>query len=32
LWTYTANYVMSPDLDYQPTSDEIVRFFDMSWK
>lgn len=32
LWTYTANYVMSPALDYKPTSDEIVRFFDMGWK
>lgn len=32
LWTYTANYVMSPELNYKPTPDEIVRFFDMSWK
>lgn len=32
LWTYTASYVMSPDLDFAPTADEFVRFFDMSWK
>lgn len=32
LWTYTANYVMSQELDFTPTPDEFVRFFDMSWK
>src|SRR5690606_2526769 len=30
LWTYTANYVMSQELDFTPTPDEFVRFFDMS--
>ncbi|RWR27105.1 ABC transporter substrate-binding protein [Sinirhodobacter populi] len=32
LWTYTSNYVMASDLDFEPTPDEFVRFFDMSWK
>lgn len=32
LWSYTSNYVMSPELDYTPTADEYVRFYDMSWK
>lgn len=32
LWAYTANYVMSPDLDFAPTPDEYVRFFEMNWK
>ncbi|MQQ09133.1 ABC transporter substrate-binding protein [Epibacterium sp. SM1979] len=31
LWTYNVNYVMSPDVAYTPTNDEIVRFFDISW-
>ena len=32
LWTYTSNYVMSEELDFTPTPDEFVRFYDMSWK
>lgn len=32
LWTYTASYIMSPELDFTPTPDEFVRFSDMSWK
>lgn len=32
LWSYTSNYVMAPDLDYAPTADEYIRFYDMSWK
>ncbi|MFC4670992.1 ABC transporter substrate-binding protein [Seohaeicola nanhaiensis] len=32
LWTYPTNYVISADLDFVPTADEVVRFFDMSWK
>ncbi len=32
LWTYNVNYVMTPEVDYKPTDDEIVRFFDFKWK
>jgi peptide/nickel transport system substrate-binding protein len=32
LWTYNVNYVMSNDLAFTPTDDEIIRFFDFSWK
>lgn len=32
LWSYTSNYVMSPELDFTPTPDEYVRFYDMAWK
>ncbi|NHF74406.1 ABC transporter substrate-binding protein [Paracoccus xiamenensis] len=32
LWTYTSNYVMSEELNFTPTPDEFVRFYDMSWK
>jgi len=32
LWTYTSNYVMAEGLDFTPTPDEFVRFYDMSWK
>ncbi|WP_102225706.1 ABC transporter substrate-binding protein [Acidimangrovimonas sediminis] len=31
LWTYSSNYVMSKELKFAPTPDEIPRFFDMSW-
>ncbi|MGR3441723.1 ABC transporter substrate-binding protein [Salipiger abyssi] len=31
LWTYNVNYVMSPEMDFTPTDDELVRFFDFSW-
>lgn len=31
LFTYNSNYVFSKDVDFTPTPDEIVRFFDMSW-
>lgn len=32
LWTYNVNYVMSNDVVYTPTDDEIIRFFDFAWK
>ncbi len=32
LWTYNVNYVMSDEVTYTPTDDEIVRFFDFGWK
>ncbi|HEY0275993.1 MAG TPA: ABC transporter substrate-binding protein, partial [Paenirhodobacter sp.] len=32
LWAYTTNYVMAPALDFTPTPDEYVRFYDMKWK
>ncbi len=32
LFSYNSNYVFTKDVDYTPTPDEIVRFFDMSWK
>lgn len=32
LWTYNVNYVLSKDLAFVPTDDEIVRFADFSWK
>ena len=32
LWTYNVNYVMSPEVAFTPTDDEIVRFFDISWQ
>ncbi|MBO9467310.1 ABC transporter substrate-binding protein [Tropicibacter sp. R15_0] len=32
LWSYNVNYVMSQEVSYAPTNDEIVRFFDFSWK
>jgi peptide/nickel transport system substrate-binding protein len=31
LWTYTTNYVMAKDLNFTPTPDEFVRFYDMNW-
>lgn len=32
LWTYSINYALSDELEFTPTEDEIVRFYDMSWK
>lgn len=32
LWTYSTNFALSPELSYEPTPDEIVRFQDFSWK
>ncbi|MCB1479532.1 MAG: ABC transporter substrate-binding protein [Rhodobiaceae bacterium] len=30
-FSYNANYVFTKEVDYKPTPDEIVRFFDMKW-
>lgn len=32
LFTYNVNYVMSPELDFTPTDDELIRFYDFAWK
>ena len=32
LFTYNVNYVMSPEMDFTPTDDELIRFYDFSWK
>jgi ABC-type dipeptide transport system, periplasmic component len=32
LWTYNVNYVLSKELDYTPTDDEVIRFADFAWK
>ena len=32
LFSYNSNYVFTKDVAFTPTPDEIVRFFDMSWK
>ncbi len=32
LFSYNSNYVFSKEVDFTPTPDEIVRFFEMSWK
>ena len=32
LWAYAANYVMASDVDFAPTPDELIRFFDIRWK
>jgi peptide/nickel transport system substrate-binding protein len=32
LWSYNTNYVYTQDLEFEPTPDEIPRFFTMSWK
>ncbi len=32
LFTYNVNYVMSPEMAFEPTPDEIVRFFEFDWK
>lgn len=31
LWTYPSTYAMSKDLKFDPTADELLRFYDMSW-
>jgi peptide/nickel transport system substrate-binding protein len=31
LFSYNSNYVFSKDLEYTPTSDEVVRFFHARW-
>ena len=32
LWSYNTNYAFSNDLNFTPSSDEIPRFFNASWK
>lgn len=32
LFSYNASYVFTPDVAYQPTADELLRFYKMSWK
>lgn len=32
LWSYNVNYVMSDEVSFAPTDDEIIRFFEFSWK
>ena len=32
LFSYNTNYVFTKDLNYEPTTDAIPRFFQMSWK
>ena len=32
LWTYNVNYVLSKELNFDPTDDEVIRFADFSWK
>ncbi|WP_144638730.1 ABC transporter substrate-binding protein [Bordetella genomosp. 13] len=32
LWTLPAYYVANKDLNVKPYSDELIRFWDMSWK
>lgn len=32
LWTYPVAFAYVPELDYTPTPDELIRFYDMSWK
>lgn len=32
LFTYNVNYVLGKEMDFTPTDDEIVRFFDFAWK
>lgn len=31
LWTYSVSYALSKDLKFEPSSDELLRFYDMSW-
>lgn len=31
LWTYSTNYAMNKELKFDPTSDELLRFYDMAW-
>lgn len=32
LFTYNVNYVMSPEMSFKATDDELVRFYDFKWK
>lgn len=32
LWTYPVGFAYVPELQFKPTPDELVRFYDMSWK
>ena len=32
LWSYNQNYDFSKDVDFNPTADEIPRFFTAKWK
>ncbi|MEF2072921.1 ABC transporter substrate-binding protein [Consotaella aegiceratis] len=32
LFSYNSNYVFSKDVEFTPTPDEIVRFFEIAWK
>lgn len=32
LWTYNVNYVLSKELSFTPTDDEVIRFADFAWK
>lgn len=32
LWSLPVNYVMSKDVNFTPYPDELVRFWDISWK
>ncbi|TYC68977.1 ABC transporter substrate-binding protein [Stappia sp. BW2] len=32
LFSYNTNYVFTKEVDFSPSPDEIVRFFEMSWK
>ncbi|MFT4183310.1 MAG: ABC transporter substrate-binding protein [Rhizobium sp.] len=32
LWNYSTNYVMSKDISFAPTPDELVRFNEIGWK
>lgn len=32
LWNYSTNYVMSGDISFTPTPDELVRFYEIDWK
>ena len=31
MFSYNTNYVMTPEVAYTPTADEVLRFVDMSW-
>jgi peptide/nickel transport system substrate-binding protein len=32
LFSYSSNYVFTKDVEFTPTPDEVVRFFDIKWK
>lgn len=32
LWLYSTNYILAKDVSFTPTPDELVRFYDISWK